>query len=93
MTVEQNNLQDGPHRFGQTKNCFFCMKDKRNCQVYRFLLTDYGKTLKEVKEYTDQGYMCCPDCYARGGDWLRQQLLQFMQVEKLAKTKFGRKPK
>jgi len=73
-------LSDGQHRHGGEKmNCFFCTTQKNNCQLFRL-----GENPSHPPEYAalyNHRFVICPECHARGSEFLAQHLLHWIKVQ------------
>lgn len=73
-------LSDGQHKHGGKKlNCFFCVKQKANCQLFH--LAENPDHPPEYKVLYNQRFVVCPECSARGSEHLAKHLVQWMKTQ------------
>lgn len=73
-------LTDGQHKHGGEKlHCFFCLKHKEHCQHFR--LNESPDHPAEYKPLYGQRFVCCPECYARGPEYLATSLTQWLKIQ------------
>jgi len=75
-------LSDGQHKHGGEKmNCFFCVKQKEHCQHFR--LVESPDHPPEYKVLYNQRFVICPECSARGSEFMAQHLQQWLDIQGL----------
>lgn len=75
-------LSDGQHKHGSEKmNCFFCLKDKEHCQYWGINQT--ADTEPELRAIYNQRFVICPECHARGSEFLAKHLQQWLDIQSM----------
>jgi hypothetical protein len=73
-------LSDGQHKHGGEKmNCFFCLKDKEHCQYWG--ITESPDNPPELRMLYKQKFVICPECTAKGPEFLAKHVLQWMGIQ------------
>lgn len=78
------SVHDGQHKVGGKKhNCFFCMKDKLNCQAFSMT----GDVQPGMETIYGSKFVVCPECWAKGSEFLAKHLFDWAATQKLLKKR------
>ena len=73
-------VSDGQHKHGGKKmSCFFCTKQKEHCQLFR--LGENPDHPPEYKVLYNHRFVICPECNARGAEFLAKHLVEWMKIQ------------
>ena len=72
-------LSDGQHKYSsERRSCFFCTKTKNNCQLFSL---NPDVNLPEYSSLYNQRFVICPECSAKGTQYLAEHLLHWIKVQ------------
>jgi hypothetical protein len=75
-------ILDGQHKHGtEKKKCFFCVKEKEHCQIFR--LEEKPSHPPEYKPLYKQGFVICPECLAKDFVYLARHLQNWLKIQKI----------
>lgn len=81
-------LHDGQHRHGERRNCFFCLRWKSDCQIFR--MNEGNEPVPPELESIYKGrFVVCPDCWDKGPEYLARNLLQWAKVQRMTERIMG----
>lgn len=73
-------ISDGQHKFGNAHSCFFCMKDKQNCQL--FSMKQGSESQPGMEEVYRNKFVVCQECWAKGPEFLAKHLVHWATTAK-----------
>ena len=89
-----NKALDGQNAIRNVMNCFFCMKDKKNCRGHVLQLAPNADPM--LKKYEGQIFAICDGCFElskEDRDYIPHSIVTFVLSEKMLAEGFQRKKK